>query len=209
MRPLFITGIGTGIGKTVVSAIITTALGGDYWKPVQAGINGITDSEWVRSMIRGKSKVHPELYKLKMSASPHISSREEGLEIVVEHICRNLPMVDRNLIIEGAGGILVPLNSKEFVIDLIHALDARVILVSRNYLGSINHSLMTSRICKEEGLDVAGWIFNDQYMDYEMEIVEWTGLRKLASIPRCNNIQRDFIDVQANVLKDQLASYLC
>ena len=89
----------------------------------------------------------------------------------------------RPLVIEGAGGLMVPLNEKEFVIDLVKALDARLVLVSRNYLGSINHSLMTASICRDRGLDVAGWVFNDQYMDYAEEIAAWSGYPILFSLP--------------------------
>jgi dethiobiotin synthetase len=97
---------------------------------------------------------------------------------------------DRRLIIEGAGGLMVPLNEKEFVIDLIKRLDARVVLVSRNYLGSINHSLMSARLCKSAGLDVAGWVFNDQFMDYEQEIAGWSGYPVLFSLPWFESVSK-------------------
>ena len=80
------------------------------------------------------------------------------------------------LIIEGAGGLMVPLNGKEFAADLFKKLNAKIILVSRNYLGSINHSLLTAQVCKHYRLPVAGWLFNDQYLDYENEIVQWSGI---------------------------------
>ena len=96
----------------------------------------------------------------------------------------------RPLIIEGAGGLLVPLNENEFVIDLIKKLDARLILVSRNYLGSINHSLLTAGICKQAGLDVAGWVFNDQYFHYEPEIAAWTKYPILFSLQRMEETSR-------------------
>ena len=96
----------------------------------------------------------------------------------------------RPLVIEGAGGLMVPLNETEFVIDLVKILDARLLLVSRNYLGSINHSLMTAAICRQHGLDVAGWIFNDQYMNYEQEIVQWSGYPALFSVPLMNPLSK-------------------
>jgi len=135
MQPIFITGIGTGIGKTLVSAVVTEALGGHYWKPVQAGYDEGTDAGWVGERI-GQKRVFPELYRLQLPASPHIAAREEGVEINPDRIAAALPEV-RPLIVEGAGGLLVPLNDRQFVIDLIKRLDATVILVSRNYLGSI------------------------------------------------------------------------
>ena len=96
---------------------------------------------------------------------------------------------------------MVPLNEKEFVLDLVKKLDAEVILVSRNYLGSINHSLLTAAVCKTHGLRVAGWIFNDQYLDYEEEIVRWTGIPALASIPRAERPDKGFVRMQAERIR--------
>src|SRR5580765_1949953 len=131
MTPLFVTGIGTGIGKTLVSAILAEALGADYWKPVQAGIEGQTDSAWIGSMLTNtKSIIHPEAYKLRMPASPHIAARQENIKIDMENIqiCFNqIRNPQRFLIIEGAGGLLVPLNEQLFIIDLIKNLQADVI----------------------------------------------------------------------------------
>lgn len=200
MQPIFITGTGTGIGKTVVSAIITEALQADYWKPVQAGYKEGTDNEWVRTMISDHLVIHPEVYKLKLPASPHIAAREEGIKIDLQKIVDQRPVVNGPLVIEGAGGLLVPLNEKEFVIDLIKQLNAKVILVSRNYLGSINHSLLTAQVCKANHIDVSGWIFNDQYMDYEKEIAQWTGYPVLGSIPFIENIDKEFIRQKAVAL---------
>ena len=186
MKPIFISGIGTGIGKTVVAAVLTEALKADYWKPVQAGDEPGTDSSWIASLISNEqTRIHPETYKLKLAASPHIAAGKENRRIELGRIVYDFEKMDheRPLVIEGAGGLLAPLNEKEFVIDLIKELDARVVLVSRNYLGSINHSLMTAKICQQQGLDVAGWVFNDQYMNYEAEIAGWSGYPILFSIP--------------------------
>src|SRR3990170_3997076 len=127
----FVTGIGTGIGKTLISAILTRALNADYWKPVQAGYENGTDSDWLRGRLKN-SVIHPEAYKLKLAASPHIAAREEGVNISLQKIAGKIPAKNRNLIIEGPGGLMVPLNEKEFVTDLIQALNVKVILVSRN-----------------------------------------------------------------------------
>jgi dethiobiotin synthetase len=222
LTPIIITGIGTGVGKTLVSAIITEALLADYWKPVQAGFEGGTDSQWIKSMISNtKSKIYPELYKLRLSASPHIAAREEGVEISLQKIKKALDGLSQQsiddprhsdlphpgsdfLVIEGAGGLLVPLNEKEFVIDLIKKLDAKVILVSRNYLGSINHSLLTAQVCKFCGLQVLGWVFNDQYLNYEDEIIQWSAFPKIASIPFCDNVNKEFVLQQAAKIKQTL-----
>ena len=217
MDPIFITGIGTGIGKTLVSAIIVEAIQADYWKPVQAGFAEGTDTEWIKTIITNKqSRVHPELYILKLAVSPHIASKEEGVHISIQNIYDEYMRLLKNkpepgsseLLIEGAGGLLVPLNKNEFVIDLAEKLNARVILVSRNYLGSINHSLLTAQICKQRNLNVIGWIFNDQYLQYEDEICNWSGYQKIASIPRLEMIDRDNIATQALRLRNNLVSIL-
>jgi dethiobiotin synthetase len=215
--PIFITGIGTGIGKTVVSAILAEALQSDYWKPVQAGDTGGTDSEWVKTVIsNNKSRIHAEPYIFKLAVSPHIAAKAEGREISIQNIFNEYLRIMKNrqqtvtsgIIIEGAGGLLVPLNENEFVIDLIEKLNARVILVSRNYLGSINHSLLSAQVCKERNINVIGWIFNDQYLHYEDEICNWSGYRKIASIPRLEMINKDCIAAQAIRMKDNLVSII-
>lgn len=206
----FITGIGTGIGKTVVSSIVTEALEADYFKPVQAGFDDGTDTQWVASRISNtKTTIHDEVYKLKLPASPHIAAREEGLEISIDKICKAIPLNSGTLIMEGAGGLLVPLNQNESVADLVKAIRAKLILVSRNYLGSINHSLLTARVCKYMNLDVAGWIFNDHFMNYEEEIVEWSGYPRIASIPYTQNPDRIFVRKQADLIRPQLVDLLC
>lgn len=185
MRPFFISGIGTGIGKTVVAAVLTEALQADYWKPVQAGFEKGTDSTWLATMINNsKTIIHPETYKLELAASPHLAAANENIRIDLSRILRDFNRLnsDRPLIIEGAGGLMVPLNENEFVIDLIKQLDARLILVSRNYLGSINHSLMTAQVCRSYGLEPVGWVFNDNYLNYEHEIVAWSGYPALFSL---------------------------
>jgi dethiobiotin synthetase len=210
---IFVTGIGTDVGKTIVSAILTEALQADYWKPVQAGFDNGTDSGFVRSVISNQqTRFHTETYKLKLPASPHIAAREEKIEIDIDKIYEDYEAIvngqqsavngqQQYLIIEGAGGLFVPLNENEFIIDLIKKLNAKVILVSRNYLGSINHSLLTAQACKQHNLDVLGWIFNDQYMHYENEIEQWSGYKKLASIPVTGIINKIFILQQAAILK--------
>jgi dethiobiotin synthetase len=196
MKPIFISGIGTGIGKTVIASIIAEAMKADYWKPVQAGYDPGTDRGLVASLIsNSETVIHPESYLLKLAASPHIAAHNENRRIELDRIAADLKHMDVNrpLVIEGAGGLMVPLNEKEFVIDLVKRLDARLVLVSRNYLGSINHSLMTAAICHQYGLDVAGWVFNDQYMNYEQEIVHWSGYRALFSVPLMNPLSKEAI----------------
>jgi dethiobiotin synthetase len=213
LQPIFITGIGTGVGKTLVASILAQALEAEYWKPVQAGYSEGTDSEWMKKILPNASgRVHPELYKLKLAASPHIAAREEGVEISLPAILARYeqikqlsrPNPDATLIIEGAGGLLVPLNDKEWIIDLIQELNAPVVIVSRNYLGSINHSLLTAWACQSRQVKVLGWVFNDRYMDYESEIVKWTGIHALASLPFSNNPDQAYIQWQAGLIKPLL-----
>lgn len=207
MQPIFITGIGTGVGKTLVSAIVTEAIDGWYWKPVQAGFDEGTDGEWVAGRLRRSGRILPEAYKLQMPASPHIAARKEGVVLTVEAIAARLP-VERPLVVEGAGGLLAPLNDTEFMADLALALDATVILVSRNYLGSINHSLLTAEVCRMRGLRVAGWIFDDQYMDYEEEIVRWSGYARLGSVPFRKGPDLEFVQAQAELIRPNLRIFM-
>lgn len=209
MTPIFITGIGTGIGKTLVATIVAKALEADYWKPIQAGFETGTDSDWVKERLAGTTSIiYPEVYKLSMPASPHIAARKDGVVISIKKICDSIPINNRNLIIEGAGGLMVPLNDTEFVADLILALHAKVILVSRNYLGSINHSLLTARVCRQMKIPVIGWIFNDQYLNYEEEIINWSNLPKIASIPFTENTNGIFINSQATAISSTLKEFL-
>lgn len=216
LQPIFITGIGTGVGKTIVSAIVAEALQADYWKPVQAGFSEGTDALLVSNLISNSiTVIHPEIYKLKLPASPHIAAREEEIKIDLDKIADRFEqinlqsaIVNRQLIIEGAGGLLVPLNENEFILDLIKKLNAKVILVSRNYLGSINHSLLIAAVCKQNNIDVIGWIFNDQYMHYEEEIVQWSGYKKLGSISFAKIVNKDFIKREADKIKSTLPEAL-
>ena len=211
-QPIFITGIGTGIGKTLVAAIVAEALQADYWKPVQAGYEEGTDSSLIKEYLSNSfSVVHPELYKLKMAVSPHIAAREENIRIDIAEIKTKLEEINGgiqhkkiSIIIEGAGGLMVPLNDHEFVADLIKQLQAKVILVSRNYLGSINHSLLTAEVCRYYKLEVLGWIFNDQFLGYEDEIVQWSGFPKIGTVSFTDNPGKKFIKEQALLMEQAL-----
>ena len=209
MTSYFITGIGTGVGKTVIAAIITEALQADYWKPVQAGYVNGTDSKWLKKMLTNKiSTVHPESYVLKLAASPHIGAGQEGFEISLDKIFNEKPVTGNTLIIEGAGGLLTPLNKNEHVIDLIKKLNATVIIVSKNYLGSINHSLLTSRVLQQNDINVLGWIFNEQYLDYETEIVQWSGFPWIASLRNLPEINKAVIHAHSIKMKAHLNLFL-
>jgi dethiobiotin synthetase len=209
MKPIFITGTGTDVGKTLVAAIITEALQADYWKPVQAGFSDGTDSLRIEQLISNdKTIIHPELYKLEMAASPHLAAAAENIQIHIKDILSQLPKTKNRLVIEGAGGLMVPLNKNKFVLHLIKNLNAKVIIVSKNELGSINHSLLTAAVLRKEKLDVAGWIFNEEYLNYENEIEKWSGYPAIVSIKHLTEISRQTIKVESEKIKQRLQEFL-
>lgn len=209
MQLIFITGTGTGVGKTLAAAIITEALNADYWKPIQAGYEDGTDSITVQQLLSNKeSVIHPELYRLALPASPHISADLEGKEIKIKTIIKYLPATKNQLIIEGVGGLMVPLNETQFVCDLINEMKATVIIVSKNELGSINHSLLTAAVLKQQKIKVAGWIFNEQFMDYEAQIAAWSGYPVIASIPHQENITKETVKALADEMLPALQKFL-
>jgi dethiobiotin synthetase len=155
---LFITGIGTDVGKTIASAIVTQALEADYWKPIQAGDIDNSDSHKIKSKVNNNtSKVYPNAYCLNTPASPHYAAEIDGITIDIKKIIA--PKTENHLVVEGAGGILVPLNDTDCIVDLIQP-DYKVIVVSRHYLGSINHTLMTFEVLQSRNIAVAGIIFS-------------------------------------------------
>lgn len=182
MRKIFVAGIGTNVGKTIVSAILCEALNADYWKPVQAGNLNETDSMTVKKLLKnGKSKIHPEAYLLSQPMSPHAAAAIDRKEIDFGKII--LPETENTLVIEGAGGLLVPLNKKHLVIDLIIHLNAEVILVSQNYLGSINHTLLSCEALKSRNIKCSGIIFNGEKNGFsETFILDYTQLKFLGRV---------------------------
>ncbi len=167
---LFITGIDTGVGKTVVSAILAEALMADYWKPIQSGDLSKSDTDQVIKWVNnGHTVFHPETYRLNWAMSPHISAKIDGLTIQLENI--KIPQTKRDLIIEGAGGLLVPLNDKDCIIDLIAELECETIVVSQHYLGSINHTLLSIKALEEKNIPVKGIIFNGRENKDTEEII--------------------------------------
>jgi len=198
---IFITGIGTGVGKTLTSACVTEALQADYWKPVQTGLEEGTDTETVKGLLSNTVSVcHKEVYCLKEPASPHLAARLEQVKIEVAPILQQAEIIqpeDRPLVIEGAGGLMVPLNEEVFTLDLIKSLQAQVIIVAQNYLGSINHALLTAKVLQQSGVPVLGWIFSGEYHTNEDEVVQWSGYRKLGRIERTEKVTRAFVKEQA------------
>lgn len=192
-KPLFVTGIGTNIGKTIVSAVLVEKLKADYWKPVQSGDLNKSDSLSVQSLVSNTvTRIHPEGYKLTQPFSPHKSAAIDGITIDPDTI--NLPKTNNTLIVEGAGGLMVPLNNEFLIIDLIKKLDIEVILVSQNYLGSINHTLLSIYALKSYGIPIRGIIFNGIKDIYSKDfILESTNVELLGHIPQYNMIDKKVI----------------
>lgn len=203
MHKYFITGIGTDVGKTVVSAIVAEALEADYWKPVQAGELEHTDADRVKGWISNKiSKIHPCSYALKTPMSPHAAAALEGIAIDPAKI--KPPRTKNNLVIEGAGGLLVPINDTETMLDLVQK-DYRVIVVSRHYLGSINHTLLTLNELRRRGIGVAGIIFNgDEHLSTESIIEKQAGVNVIGRINQEPLIDKAVISKYAARFKPQI-----
>lgn len=198
----FVTGIGTEIGKTIASAILVEALKADYWKPIQAGDLNHTDSQKVEELVSNSTtKIHPENYRLHTPISPHASARKDNIAISVKNFV--VPNTSNTLIIEGAGGLLVPLNEKECIIDLIQAFDAKVILLSQHYLGSINHTLLSVEALKHRNIDIEGIIFNgEENLDTEEIILSKTALKNMGRIPILNSVNKRTIKNIAQQFND-------
>jgi len=191
---IIIGGINTGIGKTICSAIICQKLGYDYFKPVQAGDLENSDSIFVKNNVTNPScNVHPENYKLKIAASPHYAAQMEGIVIKRESIV--LPSTKNNLVIETAGGLMSPMANGFLNIDLIEHLKFPVVLVSNNYLGSINHTLMSYSVLKNRNIKISGIIFNgEENKSSESYILQYTKLPLLFSAPQFKIINADTLN---------------
>lgn len=193
MKRYFVTGIGTDVGKTLVSAILVEALHADYWKPVQAGELENTDTMKVQALVsNARSQFHAEAYRLSKPMSPHAAADIDGIQIELKDIIA--PNTSNPLVIEGAGGLMVPLNSQFLVIDLIAKLNAEVVLVSSNYLGSINHTLLTVAALKSKNIPIAGIVFNGAPVNTTEEfILKYTGLKCLLRVKEEENIDKSTI----------------
>jgi dethiobiotin synthetase len=200
---LFITGIGTDVGKTIASSILVEALEADYWKPIQAGDLANSDTNKVEKYVSNTTTTfHKNAYALRTPASPHYAAEIDGITIDVKKIIE--PTITNHLVIEGAGGILVPLNSTDCVIDLIQP-DYKVIVVSRHYLGSINHTLMTIEILKSRKLNVAGIIFSgDENKATESIILEKTNVPLIGRMDNEPYFDQNVIKYYADLFRENL-----
>ena len=200
---LFITGIGTDVGKTIASAIITEALEADYWKPIQAGDVDNSDTHKVKRYISNDTtQFFPNSYLLNTPASPHLAAAIDGIVIDVNAIAE--PKTINHLVIEGAGGLFVPLNETAVIADLIKP-DYKVVVVSRHYLGSINHTLLTVEALKQRGAAIAGIVFNGNALpSSEAIILSKTGLTMIGRIEDEPYFDRNVIKEYADAFQPEL-----
>lgn len=205
MKRIFVTGISTEVGKTLAAAILTEALEADYWKPVQAGELHNPDSKRVsRLLSNGTSRIHPSSYALKTPMSPHAAAAIDGIQIRLDAIRE--PETNNHLVIEGAGGLLVPLNETDTILDLIRP-QYKVVVVSRHYLGSINHTLLTLELLKRRGLEVALLFNGNEHPSTEQIILKKTGLPSLGRIAEEPLINREVVSRYAADFLGPLSSF--
>ncbi len=201
MRPIFISGIGTDVGKTIAAAVLAKAWEADYWKPIQAGELERSDSDKVREWCGGAVEVHPETFRLTRAMSPHAAALADAVRITMEEL--HPPKRDAPLLIEGAGGLLVPMNEAgDTMLDLAEQLDARIVLVSRNFLGSINQTLLSSEVLKARGVPVEGILFSGSANADSERIIQ-----KLSPFPVLGRIEEGdpspaFVEREAERFRD-------
>lgn len=190
----FISGIGTNVGKTIISAILTEAWKADYWKPIQSGDLHYSDTMKTKELVSNNiSKFHNEKFKLTEPLSPHASAKIDKVKISIHDF--QLPNTNNHLIVEGAGGLMVPLNHEgDLIIDLIKHLNIPVILVSQNYLGSINHTLLSIKELQNRKIPIEGIIFNGETNTETEAIIEKiSGVKTLCKIPPLKELDKKSI----------------
>jgi dethiobiotin synthetase len=207
-KGVFITGIDTEVGKTAVSAIVAQALGADYWKPVQCGDLRHSDAMRVAACVAHPTCViHPERYRLAQPRSPHAAAKAEGLRIELDDFA--LPSCANFLVVEGAGGLMTPLNEQDCMIDLIARLSLPVVLVSRHYLGSINHSLLSLEALHDRGIPLAGLIFNGpEDPDTETAIERIGKVKALGRVALMPALDRASVAEAARALSPRIQHWL-
>ena len=197
----FITGIGTNVGKTVVSAILTEALQADYWKPIQSGTIEGKDSETISDLIsNSKTNIHPESYLLKEPLSPHFAAKIDDIKIELDKIL--LPKTTHDLIIEGAGGIFVPINETHYVIDIAKKIECEIVLVISNYLGCINHSILSIDYLLRQHYKIKALVFNGSFeTEVKSAITNYRKDLPCIEIPTLEKLTKDNIQFIAETLR--------
>lgn len=200
-QKIFVSGNGTDVGKTVVSACLVHALKADYWKPIQAGSLDFSDSDFVADLAADSiGKIHPSAFNLNEPMSPHAAAEIDGIQIELPDF--NLPSTENHLIVEGAGGLLVPINQEETVLDVANHLQLPMILVCGNYLGSINHSLLSIQVARDSGIEILGLIFFGKEVKTTEEIImSKSGLKKLGGVYPEGLINKDNISEYSHQFK--------
>ncbi len=208
MNTIFVTGIGTDVGKTFVSAVLTKTLQADYWKPIQAGDLQHTDTMKVKEWVNESTCIfHPETYVLSQPMSPHAAAEKDGITICLQEFTR--PPTENTLVIEGAGGLLVPLNEQLLIADLIEYLQVSVIVVSRHYLGSINHTLLTIAELKRRNIPIIGIIFNGHHNQASENIIlNQTGVPLLFRLNEEPQLSHSVIEKYSRLFRVSLPTLL-
>ncbi|MFT6716600.1 MAG: dethiobiotin synthetase [Saprospiraceae bacterium] len=199
MRKIFVTGIGTDVGKTVVSAILVEALQADYWKPIQCGGLELTDTDRVKRLVSSSTSCfHPETYSFSHPVSPHEAAKLNNTKIRLGKL--NPPETENTLIIEGAGGITVPYNYRgDSMLEIAQHCEAEIVIVANSYLGSINHTILTIEYLKNQDVKILGVIFNGICNDEsEQVILNKTKITCLGRIPQEFEISKDLIKKYAH-----------
>jgi dethiobiotin synthetase len=186
-----IVGIHTGIGKTICSAILTEVLGYDYWKPVQAGDLDASDSIFIKNHISNPlSKIQEEAYRLTQPMSPHAAAKIDNAEITLDGL--KLPFSQNSIIVETAGGIMSPLSDTLVNLDLIKHLGLPVVLVTNDYLGSINHTLLSIEILRGANVPILGLVFSGEKVAATRTFIQqYSGLETLLEIPFFERLDRE------------------
>jgi|SRR5690606_20155838 len=203
MKQFFVTGISTDVGKTITSAVLVEALQADYWKPVQTGDD--SDSDTISSLIsNSKTVIHKSSYSLKAPISPHAAAALEG--VYIDHNKIQEPITENHLIIEGAGGVLVPLNDSDTLLDIIMPT-YHVVVVVKHYLGSINHSLLTIKWLLLKGYDVAILFNGEPNAASEDIIAKITGVPVLGRIGQEATLTKEVVKKYAEQLRPALMAW--
>ena len=189
-QDLFITGTDTGVGKTLLSALLVAALQRKYWKPIQTGACEGTDQQAVMKWADvPEDRTCPEAYIFNPPLSPHLAAEEKGIEIDFERIRR--PSSSSPLIIEGAGGLLVPINSKQLMLDLTIHLNVPIVIASRTTLGTINHTLLTLAAARNARVDIRGVVMiGHENSENRRSIERYGSAPVIGSIPWLDHIDR-------------------
>ncbi|MGA9443980.1 MAG: dethiobiotin synthase [Methyloceanibacter sp.] len=197
MSGFFVTGTDTEVGKTLVSAWLLTQLEGTYWKPIQAGTVPTTDSATVQLLAElPVSRVLPEAYLLPEPMAPHEAARRANVAMDMEKL--RLPPHDGLVVVEGAGGLMVPIADGAYMIDLADSLDLPIILVARSTLGTINHTLLSLEAIRRRGLPLAGVVISGPESPHNRAAIERFGqVEVIAEIPFLETVSRDTLKAVA------------